>query len=197
MKKKIDLTTQNIENYTNMCKNYLSSCISDKRYYLGLATYYSREYDLINNELRGILIVIENVINEINKLNKRIALLEHDKVILGYNSNVQLGNADVIINKVNDDRYNYNKIVDELNKLTRYRDELRENLKDNKDRKNVLVSEKKKYNRKLNKNRNNIKICEYNIDNSYKVLSRLDNIYLIKIDKVSESYITPKVKRIK
>lgn len=143
MKKKIDLTTQNIENYTNMCKNYLSSCISDKRYYLGLATYYSREYDLINNELRGILIVIENVINEINKLNKRIALLEHDKVILGYNSNVQLGNADVIINKVNDDRYNYNKIVDELNKLTRYRDELRENLKDNKDRKNVLVSEKK------------------------------------------------------
>ncbi len=199
MKRKyVELNTNNIEEYSDNTRNILSYYIAMKQDNIRYVNYYNTKLNGVNEELSVVLKEIDKLINEINELSKRISSLEKGKFLVAYNHNLLLGNKDKnSINKINDARYFYFEIIDELNRLISYRDELRDNLKDNKDRKNVLVSERKKYNIKVNRCVSNVDICNYNIKKCHKTLNRIDNIYFYKTDKALESFFMPKVKKIK
>ena len=187
MKRKyVELNTNNINEYSDNARNDLSYYIAIKKDNMWYVNYYNERLSIFNEELKEVIKKIESIINEINELSKRISCLEKSKCLLAYN-----------INKINDARYFYSEITDKLNRLISYRDKLREKLKDYKSKKQILVLKNKMNNKKLNRFIRNVDVCNYNIDSSYKVLKRLDNIYLTKIDTVCESYITPKVKKIK
>lgn len=199
MKRKyVELNTNNINEYSDNARNDLSYYIAIKKDNMWYVNYYNERLSIFNEELKEVIKKIESIINEINELSKRISCLEKSKCLLAYNHNLLLGSKDTNnINKINDARYFYSEITDKLNRLISYRDKLREKLKDYKSKKQILVLKNKMNNKKLNRFIRNVDVCNYNIDSSYKVLKRLDNIYLTKIDTVCESYITPKVKKIK
>ena len=198
MKKKyIEISTENIEKYVNRAKENLSFYIACKKEYLKTGELYKNRLNIVNEELANTLIEINNLIDEIRILSKKILSLEKGEAALAYNHNQLLGNKDKnTIAKINSARYYYNEIKIELNKLISYRDELRCKLKLQKAEKSVLVKRKKKNTKGLNSTCKNIDICNYNMDKCYNVLDRLDKIYLKKIDKVNKSYIKPKVKKL-
>ena len=198
MKKKyIELSTENIEVYTNKCKDILSANITRKKEYIMNANLYNTNLNIVNKDLSYTLTRIEELINEIRKLSKRIASLEKGRVSLAYNHNQLLSNNNIDNNKINNARFYYNEIILELDRLIKRRDELKNILKCYNRKKGILISQKQDFSNHLNKCVRNVNVCNYNMDKCYKILNRLDNIYLNKIEKVSESYITPKVKRIK
>ena len=198
MKKKyIDLSTENIEEYTDKCRDILSSNINRKKEYIMDGNRYNNNLNIINNDLSYTLIKIEELINEIRELSKRISILDRSKVSLAYNHNQLLSKNNIDNNKINNARFYYNEIILELNNLIRRRDKLKYMLKWYKRKKGILISQKKDLSKYLNKCSKNVNVCNYNMNECYKVLDRLDNIYLDKVEKVSERYITPKVKRIK
>lgn len=198
MKKKyIDLSTENIEEYTNKCKDVLSANISIKKVYMVNASLYNNNLNIVNKDLSSTLTRIEELINEIRELSNRIASLEKSRVSLAYNHNQLLIENNIDTNKINDARYYYNEITLELDGLIKRRDELKDILKWYKEKTIVLTLRKNNFNKHLNKCSKNVNVCNYNMNECYKVLDRLDNIYLDKVEKVSERYITPKVKRIK
>lgn len=199
MKRKyIELNASNIEKYRDNARNILSYYIAKKKDNIRDGNIYNTKLNGVNEELNDVLKEIEIIINEIKELSKRISSLEKGKSLVAYNHNLLLVNKDKSnINKINDARYFYSEIIDELIRLINYRNELRENLKDNKDRKRELVLKKKKYSSNINICVGNIEKCDYNIEKCYKALNRIDNIYLYKIDKATESYFIPKVKKIR
>ena len=199
MKRKyVELNTNNINEYSDNARNDLSYYIAIKKENLWYVNHYNKKLNTVDEELNDVLKYIESIISEINNLSKRISSLEKGMALLAYNHNLYLDSKDKSsVVKINASRYYYLEIMDELNNLISYRNKLRVELKDYKNRKNILVSKKKDYNKKLNSFVRNVDICNYTINSSYKVLNRLDNIYSTKIDTVCESYITPKVKRIK
>ena len=199
MKRKyVELNTNNIEEHSDNVRNILSYYIARKQDTIRYGAYYNAKLNVVNEELSDILKKIESIINEINELSKRISSLEKGKNILAYNHNLLLGNKDKnSINNINDSRYYYCEIIDKLNNLVSYRDELRANLKGNKDRKLVLLLEKSKYNRNVNICARNIDICNYNIKRCHKTLNRITNVYFYKIDKAPESYFIPKIRKLK
>ena len=198
MKKKyIDLSTEKIEEYTDKCRDILSSNINRKKEYIMDGNRYNNNLNIINNDLSYTLIKKEELINEIRELSNRIASLEKSRVSLAYNHNQLLIENNIDTNKINDARYYYNEITLELDGLIKRRDELKDTLKWYKEKTIVLILRKNNFNKHLNKCSKNVNVCNYNMNECYKVLDRLDNIYLDKVEKVSERYITPKVKRIK
>ena len=198
MKKKyIDLSTEKIEEYTDKCRDILSSNINRKKEYIMDGNRYNNNLNIINNDLSYTLIKIEELINEIRELSKRIASLEKGSVFLAYNHNQLLSKNNIDNNKINNARFYYNEIILELNNLIRRRDKLKDMLKWYKRKKGILISQKKDLSKYLNKCVKNVNIYNSNMYECYKVLDRLDNIYLNRSEKVTESYVTPKVKRIK
>lgn len=196
MKKKyFELSTENIKEYTNKCRDILSYYIQRKRGYLQDIDCYDAKLCVTNANIRIILHEINELIIEIRELSKRIASLEKGRVSLAYSYNTTNFNGDT--DKVNNARYYYSEIILELNSLISYRDELKSKLVDYKNRKNMLVDEKNEYSNVLNKYNHNISICTHNMNVCYKILNKLDNIYFSKIDRVSENYIKLKLKRIK
>ena len=195
-KNNVHLSTESIEKYTNSAKDNLSYYIARKKEYRMNANLYNNNLNIVNKDLAYTLTRIEELINEIRELSKRISLLEKTKVSLAYNHNLLLGNKDKNnINKINAYRYYYNEIIDKLNNLTRRRDELKDMLKWYKKKITVLVLRKKHFSKYSNKCMKNVDICNYNMNACYKVLDRIDNIYLNKSNKVAEKYIVPKVKK--
>ena len=199
MKRKyIELNSSNIEKYRANARWYLSYFIGSKEDDIRYSNYYKKKLNGVNKELSDVLKEIDKLINEINELNKRISALEKGRALVAYNHNLLLGNNNKSkINKINDARYYYCEIIDELNKLTRYRDELRNKLNDYKNSKRELMLQKNRYSRILNTCVGNAEKCNYNIENCYKVLNRIDDICFHKIDKVPESYFIPKAKKLK
>ena len=198
MKKKyIDLSTENIEEYNDKCRDILSSNINRKKEYIMDGNRYNNNLNIINNDLSYTLIKIEELINEIRELSKRISILDRSKVSLAYNHNQLLSKNNIDNNKINNARFYYNEIILELNNLIRRRDKLKDMLKWYKRKKGILISQKKDLSKYLNKCVKNVNIYNSNMYECYKVLDRLDNIYLNRSGKVTESYVTPKVKRIK
>ncbi len=198
MKKKyIDLSTENIEEYNDKCRDILSSNINRKKEYIMDGNRYNNNLNIINNDLSYTLKRIEELINEIRELSKRISILDRSKVSLAYNHNQLLSKNNIDNNKINNARFYYNEIILELNNLIRRRDKLKDMLKWYKRKKGILISQKKDLSKYLNKCVKNVNIYNSNMDECYKVLDRLDNIYLNRSEKVTESYVTPKVKRIK
>ena len=196
-KKYIELSTENIEEYNDKCKDILSSNINRKKEYIMDGNRYNNNLNIINNDLSYTLIKIEELINEIRELSKRISILDRSKVSLAYNHNQLLSKNNINTNKINNARFYYNEIILELNNLIRRRDKLKDMLKWYKRKKGILISQKKDLSKYLNKCVKNVNIYNSNMDECYKVLDRLDNIYLNRSEKVTESYVTPKVKRIK
>jgi len=198
MKKKyIDLSTENIEEYNDKCRDILSSNINRKKEYIMDGNRYNNNLNIINNDLSYTLKRIEELTNEIRELSKRISILDRSKVSLAYNHNQLLSKNNIDNNKINNARFYYNEIILELNNLIRRRDKLKDMLKWYKRKKGILISQKKDLSKYLNKCVKNVNIYNSNMDECYKVLDRLDNIYLNRSEKVTESYVTPKVKRIK
>ncbi len=196
-KKYIELSTENIEEYTNKCKDILSANISIKKVYMVNDSLYNNNLNIVNKDLSYTLKRIEELINEIRELSKRISILDRSKVSLAYNHNQLLSKNNIDNNKINNARFYYNEIILELNNLIRRRDKLKDMLKWYKRKKGILISQKKDLSKYLNKCVKNVNIYNSNMDECYKVLDRLDNIYLNRSEKVTESYVTPKVKRIK
>ena len=196
-KKYIELSTENIKEYNDKCRDILSSNINRKKEYIMDGNRYNNNLNIINNDLSYTLIKIEELINEIRELSKRISILDRSKVSLAYNHNQLLSKNNIDNNKINNARFYYNEIILELNNLIRRRDKLKDMLKWYKRKKGILISQKKDLSKYLNKCVKNVNIYNSNMDECYKVLDRLDNIYLNRSEKVTESYVTPKVKRIK
>lgn len=196
-KKYIELSTENIKEYNDKCRDILSSNINRKKEYIMDGNRYNNNLNIINNDLSYTLIKIEELINEIRELSKRISILDRSKVSLAYNHNQLLSKNNIDNNKINNARFYYNEIILELNNLIRRRDKLKDMLKWYKRKKGILISQKKDLSKYLNKCMKNVNIYNSNMDECYKVLDRLDNIYLNRSEKVTESYVTPKVKRIK
>ncbi len=198
MKKKyIELSTENIEKYTDKCKNTLSSNITRKKEYIKIGNIYKIKLSKVNKELAYILTKIEKIIDEINELSKRIVALDKSKVSLAYNHNQLLSKNNTDNNKINDARFYYNEIILELNKLIKRRDELKDILKWRKKKKVILILQKKHFNKHLNKCVKNVSVCDHNMDKCYKVLNRIDNVYFYKTDVVESKFFTPKVKKLK
>ena len=196
MKKKyIELNTENIEEYTNKCKDILSANIESKKEYMVNANLYNNNLSIVNKDLSYILIRIEKIINEIRELSKRISSLEKGSVFLAYNHNQLLSKNNIDNNKINNARFFYNEIKLELNSLISRRDELKDILKWHKRKKGMLISQKKHFSKHLNKCVKNVKVCNDNIDSCYNVLNKIDNIYFYKSDKIKESFFIPKVKK--
>ena len=196
-KKYIELSTENIKEYNDKCRDILSSNINRKKEYIMDGNRYNNNLNIINNDLSYTLIKIEELINEIRELSKRISILDRSKVSLAYNHNQLLSKNNIDNNKINNARFYYNEIILELNNLIRRRDKLKDMLKWYKRKKGILISQKKDLSKYLNKCVKNVNIYNSNMYECYKVLDRLDNIYLNRSEKVTESYVTPKVKRIK
>ena len=198
MKKKyIDLSTENIEEYNDKCRDILSSNINRKKEYIMDGNRYNNNLNIVNKDLSYTLKRIEELINEIRELSKRISILDRSKVSLAYNHNQLLSKNNIDNNKINNARFYYNEIILELNNLIRRRDKLKDMLKWYKRKKGILISQKKDLSKYLNKCVKNVNTYNSNMYECYKVLDRLDNIYLNRSEKVTESYVTPKVKRIK
>lgn len=196
MKKKyFELSTENIQEYTDKCRDLLSYCIKCKRGYLQDIDTYDAKLCVTNANIKIILHEINELIIEIRELSKRIASLEKGRISLAYSYNNTNFNGDA--NMVNNARYYYSEIILELNSLIRYRDELRVKLVNYINKKNMLVDEKNEYSNVLNKYNHNVSICTHNMKECYRVLDRLDNVYFSKINKVSKNYIKLKLKRIK
>ena len=196
-KKYIELSTENIKEYNDKCRDILSSNINRKKEYIMDGNRYNNNLNIINNDLSYTLKRIEELINEIRELSKRISILDRSKVSLAYNHNQLLSKNNINTNKINNARYYYNEIILELDRLIKRRDELKDILKWYKEKIIVLILRKKHFNKHINKCSKNVNVCNYNMNECYKVLDRLDNIYLNRSEKVTESYVTPKVKRIK
>lgn len=198
MKKKyIELSTENINEYTNKCKDILSANISIKKVYMVNASLYNNNLNIANKDLSYTLTRIEELISEIRELSKRIASLEKSRVFLAYNHNQLLSKNNIDTNKINNARFFYNEIKLELDRLIKRRDKLKDILKCCKEKTIVLILRKNNFNKYINKCLKNVDVCNHNMNECYKVLDRLDNIYLNRSEKVTESYVTPKVKRIK
>lgn len=198
MKKKyIELSTENIKEYTDKCRDILSFNINRKKEYIMNANLYNTKLNVVNKDLSYTLIRIEELTNEIRELSKRITVLDKSKVSLAYNHNQVLSKNNINNNMINNARFYYNEIILELNKLIKRRDELKNILKCYNRKKGILILQKKDFSKHLNKYVRNVNVCNHNMDKCYKTLSRLDNIYINKIEKVSEKYIIPKVKIIK
>lgn len=198
MKKKyVELSTENIEEYTDKCKNTLSTNIERKKEYIANTNLYNTKLTIVNKDLSYTLTKIEELINEIRELSKRIAALEKGRVSLAYNHNQLLSKNNIDNNKINNARFYYNEITLELNKLIKRRDELKDMLKLYKDKKSVLISRKNHFSNCLNKCVKKVDVCNHNMDNCYKVLNTIDNVYFYKTDKISESFFIPKVKKFK
>ena len=163
MKRKyVELNTNNIEEYSDNTRNILSYYIAMKQDNIRYVNYYNTKLNGVNEELNDVLKEIEIIINEIKELSKRISSLEKGKSLVAYNHNLLLGNNNKSkINKINDARYYYCEIIDELNKLTRYRDELRNKLNDYKNSKRELMLQKNRYSRILNTCVGNAEKCNY------------------------------------
>lgn len=196
-KKYIELSTENIKEYNDKCKDILSANISIKKVYMVNDSLYNNNLNIVNKDLSYTLKRIEELTNEIRELSKRISILDRSKVSLAYNHNQLLSKNNIDNNKINNARFYYNEIILELNNLIRRRDKLKDMLKWYKRKKGILISQKKDLSKYLNKCVKNVNIYNSNMDECYKVLDRLDNIYLNRSEKVTESYVTPKVKRIK
>ena len=196
-KKYIELSTENIKEYNDKCRDILSSNINRKKEYMVNDSLYNNNLNIVNKDLSYTLKRIEELTNEIRELSKRISILDRSKVSLAYNHNQLLSKNNIDNNKINNARFYYNEIILELDRLIKRRDELKDILKWYKRKKGILISQKKDLSKYLNKCVKNVNIYNSNMDECYKVLDRLDNIYLNRSEKVTESYVTPKVKRIK
>ena len=83
MKKKyVELSTENIEEYNDKCRDILSANISIKKVYMVNASFYNNKLNIVNKDLSSTLTRVEELINEIRELSKRIASLEKSRVSL-------------------------------------------------------------------------------------------------------------------
>ena len=128
-KKYIELSTENIKEYNDKCRDILSSNINRKKEYMVNDSLYNNNLNIVNKDLSYTLKRIEELINEIRELSNRIASLEKSRVSLAYNHNQLLIENNIDTNKINDARYYYNEITLELDGLIKRRDELKDTLK--------------------------------------------------------------------
>ena len=177
----IELNSDVLNTQRETLSNQLSNTINNKKFYLGLMDYYSRNIDLLNVELNGNLILINETLDKIYEIEKEIELLYVSKSKIGFEYNFELNNSDNIdIDKYYNSIMDYEKADSLLNRTIDYR---------------ILLV--KKYEDLYRICTKNVSTCDYNISNITKTLNNIDNAYFVSNDKISTRYITPKVKKLK
>ena len=196
--KYIELNSDVLNTQRETLSNQLSNTISNKKFYLGLMDYYSKNIDLLNVELNGNLILINELLDEINKVEEKIELLYVSKSKVEDERDFMLNNYSKIDIEVFDSyRLDYNEMSNILNNLIEERTRLERKYE-------TLLADRKEIvtEIKLNKKHNsicekNVIKCDYNIGSITKTLNNIDNAYFVSNDKISTRYITPKVKKLK
>lgn len=194
----IELNSDTINNQREMLSNQLSSTINNKKFYLGLMAFYSKNIELLDVELKGNLILINELLDEINRVEDKIELLYLSKSKVEDEREFMLDNYSEIDIEVFDSyRLNYNEMSNILNNLIDKRISLEKKYEALlADRKDIVteIKSNKKHNSICEKN---VSRCDYNIRSITKSLNNIDNVYFISNDKISKRYITPKVKKLK
>ena len=194
----IELNSDIINTQREMLSNQLSSTINNKKFYLGLIEFYSKNIELLDVELKGNLILINEILDEINKVEDKIELLYLSKSKVEDERDFMLNNYSKIDIEVFDSyRLDYNEMSNILNNLIEERTRLERKYE-------TLLADRKEIvtEIKLNKKHNsicekNVIRCDYNIESITKSLNNIDNVYFISNDKISKRFITPKVKKLK
>lgn len=194
----IELNSDIINTQREMLSNQLSSTINNKKFYLGLIEFYSKNIELLDVELKSNLILINEILDEINKVEEKIELLYLSKSKVKYERDFMLDNYSEIDIEVFDNyRLDYNEMSNILSNLIEERTRLEKKYRSLlSDRKEIVTEIKlnKKHNSICEKN---VIKCDYNIESITKSLNNIDNIYFISNDKISKRFITPKVKKLK
>lgn len=194
----IELNSDVLNTQRETLSNQLSNTINNKKFYLGLMDYYSRNIDLLNVELNGNLILINETLDKIYEIEKEIELLYVSKSKIGYEYNFELNNSDNIdIDKYYNSIMDYEKADSLLNRTIDYRILLVKKYEDLLKTRKTIVNEIKLNKKDYRICTKNVNTCDYNISNITKTLNNIDNAYFVSNDKISMRYITPKVKKLK
>ena len=217
-KKYVRLNSNSIVDYKENCYRNLKTIFLNKKYYQAVLDENQNNRRNIDDKIKNINNKIDELQLKIREINNEIARIEVDVYTCYYNYEHLLKNRMYCFDDFKNDRidinehYKINKEIDiNLENYKKRYDNLVVKLNLLKEKKNYLngilnkymkdkkelLGIRKEYCNGILLARNNIRICNFNIDSVNETLENIDILYFSGEDEALEKKVQPKIKKLK